>query len=542
MQPAPVAEDVDPAVALLVAERPEDYPGVTAEGQAVRAYPAPEGIGAAHLLGYLSPVTADELAANDDLGGAVALAGTDLVGRSGLEQVYDTDLRGTPGTRTVQVDARGAVVAEVGRTAPGRRRTTSVTSIDAGLQAVTERALADAIARARTLTDPDGHAYLADGGAAVVLDVTDGSVVALASAPVVRPGALGRRHRLVGLRTPSRPRTPACRCCPVRSRARTPRRRRSRRSPPPPRSSRASAPARTRARASWRSATGSSATTSRGRTARSRWPERSRSPATPCSTGSAYDLWLRDGGTCPIAAPADAVTTMARGFGLGRPTGIDLPGEAAGQVADRSWKQENWEATREESCAGSSTGYPEVAATDPARAAYLLALARENCEDGWRLRAGDAVNTAIGQGETLVTPLQMAVAYGAIANGGTLWQPRVGQQVVDQAGEVVREIPAAEAGRLPVSAVDPGLPPYGAAGRPTVGHGCDGVRGLPARPDPDRGEDRLRRGVRQAVDVVVRGVQRPVRRGHDREPGRHRECDQRSRGPSDLRRAVRGAP
>ena len=62
------------------------------------------------------------------------------------------------------------------------------------------------------------------------------------------------------------------------------------------------------------------------------------------------------------------------------------------------------------------------------------------------------MNTAIGQGDTLVTPLQVLVAYAAIANGGTLWEPQVGQTVVDPAGQVVREIVPAEAGRLPVTA------------------------------------------------------------------------------------------
>ena len=70
------------------------------------------------MLGYLSPITGDELAASEAGDGPVELGGTDLVGRAGLEQVYDADLRGTPGTRTVAVDARGAVSVEAA--APSR--------------------------------------------------------------------------------------------------------------------------------------------------------------------------------------------------------------------------------------------------------------------------------------------------------------------------------------------------------------------------------------------------------------------------------------
>jgi len=66
-----------------------------------------------------------------------------------------------------------------------------------------------------------------------------------------------------------------------------------------------------------------------------------------------------------------------------------------------------------------------VSSKDPGRAAYLERLAVENCATGFQFRAGDAANFAIGQGDTTVTPLQMARVYAAIANGGTLVTPRV---------------------------------------------------------------------------------------------------------------------
>ena len=115
----------------------------------------------------------------------------------------------------------------------------------------------------------------------------------------------------------------------------------------------------------------------------------------------------------------------ARAFGIGRATGIDVPGESAGRIPDRAWKEQYWAATRPATCKRASSGYPEVARTDKARAAYLTQLAVENCASGWQYRAGDAVNFSIGQGDLAVTPLQMAQVYAAIANGGTLWQPQV---------------------------------------------------------------------------------------------------------------------
>ena len=67
-------------------------------------------------------------------------------------------------------------------------------------------------------------------------------------------------------------------------------------------------------------------------------------------------------------------------------------------------------------------------------------FAREFCVEGFDYRAGDAVNFAIGQGDTMVTPLQLARAYGALANGGTLYEPRVAKAIVSPDGKVIKRI------------------------------------------------------------------------------------------------------
>ena len=135
-------------------------------------------------------------------------------------------------------------------------------------------------------------------------------------------------------------------------------------------------------------------------------------------------------------APRTPSCETARAFGIGRATGIDLPGESAGRIPDRAWKKQYWAATRPRRASGPRSGYPEVARTDKARAAYLTQLAVENCASGWQYRAGDAVNFSIGQGDLAVTPLQMAQVYAAIANGGTLWQPQVAAGVRSPTGTV----------------------------------------------------------------------------------------------------------
>jgi len=126
---------------------------------------------------------------------------------------------------------------------------------------------------------------------------------------------------------------------------------------------------------------------------------------------------------------------------VGRRSGVDRPGDAAGCVPDRAWKEQYGLATKDDTCGRASTGYPEGARTDKARAACLGRLAAENCSAGYQYRAGDAVNFSIGQGDTAVTILQMAGVYAAIANGGTLWQPQVAAVYRTPGGETTAIAP-----------------------------------------------------------------------------------------------------
>jgi penicillin-binding protein 2 len=95
-QPVPVAEDVKKAVALRILEQPEDFPGVIADQQSVRAYPAPYGINLAHVLGYLSPITEEELDQSQE-DKDTSVNGASSVGRAGIEKEYDRWLRDMPG-------------------------------------------------------------------------------------------------------------------------------------------------------------------------------------------------------------------------------------------------------------------------------------------------------------------------------------------------------------------------------------------------------------------------------------------------------------
>ena len=427
--PIPVASGVDPQRALSLVERPDLYPGIAVEAVPVRHYPAPLGVNAAHLLGYLGRATDKEVSAPDS-----GLTADDLVGRAGLEQQYDTDLRGTPGRTVVSVDPRGLVTGVVSQVDPVPGRDL-VTSIDASVQAAAEKSLARQMAAARKRGLP------ADSGGAVVLDVTNGQVVASASAPTYDPNVWtgGISAKEYAALTASSAGTPLLSRVTASAMA------------PASTMKALSVPA---AVAAGNSLTGRYECGSSYRIGNrdfQNFESRAYGPITfhkaleiSCDTvfyDVAYRSWLALGGLKGVDAKDPFITTV-RDFGLGKRTGIDLPGESAGRIPDRTRKREVWNATKDDTCKRAKSGYPEVADDDPARAAYLKALARENCESGAQFRAGDAANFAIGQGDVATTPLQMGVAYAAIATGGVLRTPRVGGKVVDPVSGAAQAIPA----------------------------------------------------------------------------------------------------
>ncbi|MEI8082068.1 MAG: penicillin-binding transpeptidase domain-containing protein, partial [Actinomycetes bacterium] len=97
-------------------------------------------------------------------------------------------------------------------------------------------------------------------------------------------------------------------------------------------------------------------------------------------------------------------------------------------------------------CKRAVDGYPEVTPED--RAKLLQSYAKDFCESGDQFRAGDALNFAIGQGDTGVTPLQVAALYSAIGNGGTLWRPQLVRAVVGKDGSVSQKIDPSSYGKL----------------------------------------------------------------------------------------------
>jgi penicillin-binding protein 2 len=449
-QPIPVADDVDPSVALQIVERAEDFPGVTADLQPVRRYPGPAQ--AAHLMGYLSPITEEELEELRSQAGPdeQVLQHAAVAGRAGLEKQYDQYLRGEPGVRQVAVDHLGRVSGTVGEE-PAVPGSNLVTSIDARIQAAAEKRLREGIQRARAGDTYPPQKFKADSGALVVMDHQTGRIVAMASYPSYKPevwtGGISQKDydRLTSEKAGT----------PLISRA----------------TQGEFAPASTFKVISTSAAVkdgyplNGRYNCSSGIYAGGRWFSNYESSAygpipfekaleVSCNTvymRLGYEMWLDDGGLTPVKNPQDPMVTMAQKWGLGSPTGVDLPSESDGRIADREWKREYWEATKDYSCKYGKQKHPELEREDPARARYLEQYHAEHCVDGYQFRAGDAVNFAIGQGDTTVTPLQMARVYAAVANGGKLWEPRLGKAVVRPDGRVVKNI-TPDSRRVPVSA------------------------------------------------------------------------------------------
>jgi penicillin-binding protein 2 len=443
-QPIPVAKDVSEQVAIEIMERREDFPAVMAESTALRAYPAPYRLNAAHLLGYLSPITTGELDELEATGQDPVTHRSDLVGRAGVERTYDAMLRGTPGVKNVQVDNLGLTTGVESETAPVPG-STLVTSLDARIQSVVERELVGAIRTARKQYDRiTRRNYVADSGAAVVMDVKTGRVVAMASYPSYDPGVwVGgiSQKELDALYSP---------------RAGTPLLSRALQGQLAPGSTFKPITTAAAMGAGYGPQTRLDCSSSfvvgdrrfkNYESASYGMISFDQALALSCDTffyRIAYDLWLKEGGNSGDLGARDPLVEMAKKFGLGRPTGIDLPGEASGRIADRKWKKEYYDAQKDYYC--------KLADNPPTgTSAFLEQFAGEFCVDGYRYRAGDAVNFAIGQGDTTLTPLQLATVYSALANGGVLWQPRVGKSLVAPNGKV-NQIPAKAAGRLPVPA------------------------------------------------------------------------------------------
>ncbi len=436
-QPIPVDQHVSYKLALQVKEDQSQFPGVTAGVQPVVHYPEPTGYDLAQVLGYLQPITAQE---TKQLHVPVTgFSGEDLVGQAGLEAEYDAELRGQPGIDEVQVNAAGQVISTIKDVKP-EAGDDLVTSINPAVQEATETALTNAI----HTTEAEGN-YKATSGAAVVM-TTKGRVVAMASYPSYNPSVWSGGISAKEFRKLFGPAHGE----PILERA----------------TQGAYHPGST-----WKVTT----TTAAVRAGYSLYAdydcpgsvdvdghvfnndfgnggEMSLHEALVLSCDTVFYnfgwwIWQKNGRRYDtVTSPHFPVQEMQKielDWGFGKDTGVDLPGESAGTIPTREWLYYFWKDN-----AHRGEDWCKYGRAD---GSYVQQIEYDDCTTGNVWEPGQAVISAIGQGYVAVTPLQLARAYAALANGGTLYSPRIGEALISPSGKVVKRIKPPVVGHLPAS-------------------------------------------------------------------------------------------
>jgi len=438
LRPKPIAVDVPEEIAFYIHENGADrFPGVYAETLPRRDYP--HGSLASHLVGYLGEISGEELAGDRYAGYRAG----DLIGWSGVERTYESVLRGKEGLRRLEVNANNQVVRTVEETLPQPGADLRLT-IDLEAQQTAEVALAEGMEVARRTRDrasgpQRGGYFRAPAGAVVVMDAATGEIVAIASNPAFDPA------RFVGgvdneywsyLQNPDSH-------FPLINRA-------IQASYPP-----GSVYKIVSAAAALE---GGFMDTVELRDCPGRWEwgpsvynnwKRSHSGAMNLATALvescdtvfyalAREMWEHEQAN---RAEHEFLPAMSAAFGLGELTGIDLPVERRGVVPGRAWRRTYWEENRDTYCTKARQLEPN---------SYAQRVNADLCERGGDWRGGDAVNLSIGQGDLQTTPLQMANAFAAVANRGTLYRPHVAKEILHRDGTVTPIEPEV-IGTLPVS-------------------------------------------------------------------------------------------
>jgi penicillin-binding protein 2 len=401
IEPVPIATDISEDLEVYFGERRDQFPGVAVERETVRIYPY--GSLASHVLGYVGKINEEELEArmgteDDPVDNPKPYDEDDHVGKTGVEYTFEDELRGKPGVRQVEVDARGEIIRTLEYTPPVSGSDIQLT-IDLDVQALTEAELLEGVEATRSRPARDGQPTRAPAASAVVLDPKTGGVVALASYPTYSP------EEFVGGITTERYDELKAQNDPFTNRA-----------------------------IAGQYAPGS---TFKLVTSYAALTTGLIGPTTPinagatytvqgCRSGSASCTFRQPGGGNGTISLERAITVSsdtfyykladdfwvqrdaygetpmqdaARTFGLGSPTGISLPYEKGGVIPDPEQRRQRHEENPE--------AFPEGT---------------------WR--SGDNVLVSIGQGEVLVTPLQLADMYATFANGGTLYQPNIVSRVL----------------------------------------------------------------------------------------------------------------
>jgi penicillin-binding protein 2 len=401
--PIRVETDVPRSVMNFVQERQTLFPGVTVEQVYLRQYPRTTL--AAQMLGTVGEIQLKQLGWKHFRG---VKQGT-VVGQGGLEYEYDRYLRGTDGSREIQVDALGNPKGELREVAPKAGQRLKL-SLDLALQREGQEALTGA-------GNPGGQP-----AAFVAMNPDNGEILGMGSYPSFDPNLLTkpitqeRYDALFGEQAGS----------PLFNRA--------------------------------TNGLYSTGSTFKVATALAGLESGAIAPSTHVEDSGCVEIGDRKfcnaksepNGTVDMqqaikvssdvyfyllgqnldAKKGQMLQKYARELGFGRDTGIDLPSEADGVVPDRAWRK--------------LVGEEEL----KCRKKRKVASCGISDMRGWN--TGDNVNLAIGQGDLQATPLQLAVAYSTLATDGRVPTPHVGLEVENESGELIQRIERAPARRIKI--------------------------------------------------------------------------------------------
>ena len=429
-KPVPVLSNAPLQDILYIREHQADFPGVSSVATTQRQYPQGElpgpasaGYPASQTLGYVGTVNQAELDARSGQGYQAG----DPFGQSGLEYQYEAQLRGTPGQNQLEVDAQGQVVGTL-KTTPATPGDNLVTNIDTNLQQVADNALATQVTTLRKTFDPQcnnkaGCYPAATGGAVGVMDPQTGAVLALSSYPTYNPSiwvggisnAAFAQLNDKANNYPSLNRTIQGEYTPG---------------------------------STFKLSTATAALGTGLITPSYGFDDTGTFMVPNCQYNSTTCiLHNSDGDPTGVFNVSTALTVssddffynlgaqfyvqsakygqtpiqdQANQYGLGELTGIDLPAEVQGRVDSQAERVKLHQL--------SPTGFPNTT---------------------WY--TGDNVEMAFGQGATVITPIEQAVAYSTFANGGTRYAPQVAAALVTPSGTVVKRYAPQVTGHVGIS-------------------------------------------------------------------------------------------
>ncbi len=381
LTPVTISADVGDRRAAFLLEHQTEFPGVQITETYLRRYE--QGVIGAQILGYESEITAKQLAARPN----TTLAAGDRIGQTGIEAAYDSYLRGQPGVGQVYVDALGRVTSERQFSQMPESGDSLRLTIDDELQRTAEEALAFGVRLAH-----DNGEWAANGGALVAMNVNTGEILALASNPTFDPstyvGTVDEKD-LKALADKS---------------ANFPTLNRAIDGTYPPGSTFKPITALAALEENLLSAGEVIQCTGKmvvDKQTFMNWdPYRNEPMILSTALANSCDTYFYDVALRFYRLEGSPLQRWSRRMGFGKPTGVDLGPESKGLVPTLEWRQRTFES---------------------------------EIDKIWT--SGDSVQLAIGQGDLLVTPLQMTRAYAMIANGGKLVEPHLVKAVEEPRNE-----------------------------------------------------------------------------------------------------------